>query len=146
MAKRTHRKRDDRSYYNTGRETYRFANPKLPLDQNNYFKRSIPLNEFEDRRHFHPEGTRRPATTFRSLPAKLKVRDIPRQKANTYDYSAQSFTYPSYALGFIQPKRVLLCVRRNIRKQVLHAFGIAGRRGLGRDGVKWNEDSKISCK
>jgi hypothetical protein len=43
------------------------------------------------------------------------------------------------------PARVSFCVRRKVRKEVLHALGIAGRRGLGRGGVRRTENSNWRC-
>lgn len=37
------------------------------------------------------------------------------------------------------------CLRRQSRKQVLFAYGVAGRRGLGRNGVHRNASSYYSC-
>lgn len=49
-------------------------------------------------------------------------------------------------LRFPNPRRVQVCLRRKARKEVLHALGIAGRRGLGRGaGVHRNADSSWSC-
>lgn len=42
-------------------------------------------------------------------------------------------------------KRVRFCVQRHQRRQVLHALGIAGRRGLGRNGVRRSENSNWRC-
>lgn len=49
------------------------------------------------------------------------------------------------ALRVVEPARVLMCVRRGIRREVLHALGIAGSRGLGRGGVRRTVDSAYSC-
>lgn len=43
------------------------------------------------------------------------------------------------------PSRVLFCLRRKIRKAVLHAFGVAGRRGIGRGGVNRTANSMWRC-
>lgn len=138
-------KREGRSLtQNTGRETHSFTNQRLPLDKYGYFKKqAFPLSEIEDRRRFHPEGSRRPATTFRSLPARLKVRNLPLQKGTPYT-GQQISEFPTYQLGFINPSRVLVCVRRSVRKQVLFATGFSGRNGGRR--YRLTENSRISCK
>lgn len=43
------------------------------------------------------------------------------------------------------PARVAFCVRRKQRREVMHALGIAGRRGLGRGGVRRRESSQWAC-
>lgn len=50
--------------------------------------------------------------------------------------SVRGFVSP--VLGFADPRRVMVCVRRNVRKQVLHAFGVAGR------GVKRGKRGPLS--
>lgn len=43
------------------------------------------------------------------------------------------------------PSRVGFCVRRKVRKEVLFAKRVAGRRGLGRRGVRFTQDSQYRC-
>jgi len=149
MARKSSRR--GRTNYNTGgRETNVFTKRSLPLSQFNY-KKSVPLHEIEDRRRYHPEGKGRPATTFRAIPSRFKVGTVPFPKAKPqtgtpWDVRTQSNESPPWQIAFEEPSRVLVCVRRKIRKEVLHAFGIAGRRGLGRGGVQFNENSKFSCR
>lgn len=37
------------------------------------------------------------------------------------------------------------CFRRGLRREVLHALGIAGKKGLGRGGVKRKAESSYKC-
>lgn len=54
---------------------------------------------------------------------------------------------PLYKLAFSNPKLVAECLRRRMRKEVLHALGIAGRKGLsGRGGgYRRTPASEFSC-
>lgn len=79
----------------------------------------------EDRRTFYPTAPAlRPALSFsRKSHARVVAKQNPR------------FNQPSQTkaiLAFAEPKKVLVCVRRKRRKEVLHAKGVAGRRGLRR--------------
>lgn len=148
MARRNNN-RNRQNYNYGGRETYEFSKQRLPL-QKNIFKRSVPISDFEDRRHFHPEGPQRPAQTFRGIPARFKVKVQIRSKDNIPKLVESSYYSTGYEdvphqMSFRNPDRVLVCARRQIRKEVLHALGISGRRGIGRGGVKFNENSKFGC-
>jgi len=88
----------------------------------------------DDRRLFHPLGNDRPLKTTSG--GRVAVQARPRPSENLKN------TVPS-ALGFVNPARVLICVRRNRRKQVLHAKGIAG--GTGFKPPKFNWTSNYSC-
>ena len=48
-----------------------------------------------------------------------------------------------HQLGFSDSRKVLTCVRRTVRKQVLHALGKTGKSGQKKP--KWNETSYIHC-
>lgn len=91
-----------------------------------------PLIELEDRRAYHPERVyRAPRASVRKA-AQIVVKR-----------SGRPFRFPD-VLGFRQPRRVLLCVRRQMRKEVLFAHrrvrsGAGGRR-------RRNYWSGISCK
>lgn len=43
------------------------------------------------------------------------------------------------------PVRERFCVQRKIRREVMHALGLAGRRGLGRGGVRRRSSSSWRC-
>lgn len=53
---------------------------------------------------------------------------------------------PLYQLNIQAPSRVKFCVRRKIRREVMFARNMAGRRGIGR-GKTWrrSENSNYSC-
>lgn len=105
------------------RVTPRNANRRLPT-ANYYFTSVSPSSDFltqvEDRRDFHPAPHVRPARSFfksfhrLSLPQQTSLDDL-------WDVPTR--------VAFEQPHHVLVCVRRKMRKEVLHALKKAGRRG-----------------
>lgn len=122
-----------------GRETPRFARRSLPLRD---LKR-----EYEDRRTFHPEGLDRPVQRFSGRSIRPRVVGVTKKKSDprsTFSLSDEFAQAPSFRLGFVEPKDVLLCVRRTTRKEVLHAKKYAGkkkifrRRGAGSKGINSN--------
>jgi len=90
------------------------------------------LSQTEDRRTFHPDGPSRPARsrfqTFHRLQATPAV-----------DKTA----FWSNGVAFKAPKDVLVCVRRKMRKEVLHAINNAGKRG--QKAPRRSEYSDIHC-
>lgn len=146
MARNNRTRRNTQNNYYGGRETYDFSSRRLPLSH----KKQVPLSSFEDRRRFHPEGSGRPAKTFRAISARFKVGGITLAKArrpegSVWDARSQGYEPLPFKIGFVEPSRVLVCVRRKIRREVIHALGINKLRGLGRGGVRFNENSKFSC-
>lgn len=109
------------------------------------------LIEYEDRRQWHPEGENRPARSFSQSRHRLTVVDknYRRQVQKNRDRFAGVRRFPSQtraAVVFKNPDRVLVCVRRNIRREVLHALNKTGR-GKGKQRrPRYNVYSKISCR
>lgn len=107
-----------------------------------------PLNfqELEDRREWFPGSYRftgfEPAKTFSGRPARLVAGAV--RLGPVGPSRPLRGVYPSARIGFEQPRRVLVCVRRQVRREVLHARGVAGSRGL-RAAVR-NVYSSISCR
>jgi len=129
-----------------GRDASPIANRRLPLasvlsDDPNRF-----LSE-TDRRTFvpSPPSSRlltpyRPAQTLSGRPVRLRA--VPaKQKAQARLPSPQRLSWS--AVGFVRPQRVAVCVRRGVRREVLHALKVAGRRGLS--GGRRSEFSSIRC-
>lgn len=105
-----------------------------------------PLSEVEDRRFYHPAGALAPARSSRrhfspviSIGHRQPARDRspPRSRA---------FFAPAAVevMGFKAPRHVAICVRRKIRKEVMHAAGIAG--GKTSKRRRRNSHSNIWCK
>lgn len=81
---------------------------------------------YEDRRRHHPDGYHRPALTV-GQHTKLQ---LVRQPASARHLAQQK--YPDPRLRFKAPERVLICVRRHQRKEVMFATNKAGRGGQRR--------------
>lgn len=81
----------------------------------------------EDRRQFHPMRTVRPARTLRGTPARITVK---------------SFADPRWQ--FEHPRRVLVCVRRKERRQVMFALKRTGKGSRSRRRRR-NYFSEVKC-
>lgn len=97
---------------------------------------SSHLRLFEDRRTWHPlPSSLRVPRTFNSY-ARLRITPTPR-------YPRHPSTYPSPSISFVAPQRVVLCVRRQRRREVLHALHKAGRGG--QRSPRWTPWSSVRC-
>lgn len=104
----------------------------------------LPLRELEDRRTWNPEGSLSPARSFSKPRHRLTVVD--RRKPTSYQFSLKK-SFPSQTraiVAFRAPSRVLVCVRRNMRKQVLHALRKTGMTGQKRP--RRSVYSSVSCR
>lgn len=128
------------------------ANRRLPFSPSpSVVSPSFPtsLRLYEDRRNWHPDPVA-PARSFSQSRHRLTVVDrTPRQnsKKNFLDRFAHLRSFPSQtkaAIAFQAPEKVLVCVRRQMRKEVLHARKKAGKRGQRKP--RFNAYSRISCK
>lgn len=105
------------------------------------------LRPLEDRRTWDPEGFFRPARTFTGRPARVTP-NVNKNRRFGPDPFSRLRRFPGMvkdALGFNIPRDVVICARRQIRKQVLHAFRKTGK-GKGRKPPKFNYWSKVRCK
>lgn len=92
------------------------------------------LNLFEDRRTFHPNRFARPAISIgKRADTKLVVPPDPLKSVQRLNH----------VVGFKVPRRVVICVRRKIRKEVIHAIGAGGSKNLRKPHK--NEFSKVKC-
>lgn len=98
----------------------------------------VDLRVFEDRRLWHPDPLRTPFATWRSA---SRVFENVNRKSKQNSFSK---TFSPGVLTFSAPDKVILCVRRKRRKEVLHALNKAGKRGQKRP--KRNFWSSISCR
>lgn len=100
-----------------------------------------PLVEFEDRRLWNPEGIYAPAKSFDSSRHRL----VESRTLRKVSGSLRSFErFSPAAVAFARPSRVLICVRRQQRREVMHALGHAG--GVGQKSPRFSEYSSISCR
>lgn len=101
-----------------------------------------------DGRNFHPLGQFRPAATIRGGIATVGLAD--RQPKRTRSGRIGRLLLPGFSQtkavrAFDAPKAVSVCIRRNQRKEVLHALRRAGKRGSQRKRrrTQW---SHVSCR
>lgn len=83
----------------------------------------------EDRRIWHPARWGRPVLGFRRAATRLVVAPKPMR-----DLSAR--------IAFADPRRVLVCLRRKVRREVIHALG---KGGGGNRRPRRKPTSEISC-
>lgn len=119
---------------------------ELPLDggwlSSAYASR---LGEVEDRRSFWPgefPTSYEPARRLSGASARLRATPLyaPRQKSIGGTFPG--LLEPSFGVSFDRPKSVLVCVRRNTRRQVLLAMGHGGGRHRP---PRFNEYSQVRC-
>lgn len=95
-----------------------------------------PLSTYEDRRTYHPISRAfRPAF---SIPRASRIIKAVEPKA-VRRFSAQT----KATLAFADPRRVLVCLRRRARKEVLLALGKGG--GGSKRKPRRNHLSEITC-
>lgn len=130
-------------YRQLGRDivkTSPIARPRLPR------LRTVDLRVFEDRRLNTPvQHNIRPAFSAPRSASRLVVKNVNNSPRPDPFRPAFRGTIP-HQIGFVEPKRVVICVRRQRRREVLHALRVAGRGGVGRGRKRHtNEYSQISC-
>lgn len=110
-----------------------YANPRLvlPSISAGFLDLGGLLRDVEDRRQFHPEQGARPARLISGVRHRLRA---PRVRG------------PRLPIGvaFENPLRVLTCVRRKVRKEVLFAKRKVGR-GAAKKMPRWSWRSNIQC-
>lgn len=107
--------------------------PRVTYNTNNF-----ALSLIEDRRTHYPglSPYKRPVAAYSvNKPARLKL-----VEPNRYGPPAQT----KATIAFQDPKSLPLCTRRAVRKEVLHAKGVAGSKHLRKP--KRNEWSDVSCR
>lgn len=134
MAKRNRRPRVLQSQRHRGPvrapKTIRHALPR---------RLATKINPIQDNRTWHPERTFRPALSIsRSLRGAVRTR--PLVLSTPTKYQSPRLSEP---LRFPDPKRVLVCIRRDQRKRVLHAKKVAGSGGLRKP--RRNQWSDVKC-
>lgn len=118
------------------------------------------LSQVEDRRRFHFDGPRRPALKTSGMPARVVAVDRNRAKPSTWSkvgspararsaraqinrFGPQVHSQTKGQLVFDAPKHVVVCIRRQRRKEVLHALNKAGKGGMRPPRRNWL--SRIGC-
>ncbi|QXP44132.1 MAG: hypothetical protein [Arizlama microvirus] len=108
------------------RDTFVISNQKLRLPDsilNEDFTDLVALTEIEDNRQFLPSF--RSPRRLTTLPARLQPRPVKSRSV-------------AYTVGFEDPTNVVRCVRKKIRKQVLHAFNKTGKGGQRKPRLNLN--------
>lgn len=112
------------------------ANRRLPtLSPSRQWDLEDYLISVEDRRTSHPDGPARAPRSTRSTHVNYAIASHPSRSSNPWDVPT--------GVAFEDPSRVLICVRRKQRKEVLHALGKAGK--VGQRRPRRNHYSEIHC-
>jgi len=134
-----------RSGRRTPRDVTVIANPRSGSSVSGLRRPSVVgssyLSDIEDARLWYPSSSPLDypaARTLRGTPARLEVYENRNRRR-----SAPAFHTPSPFVGFKVPSRVVVCVRRAVRRAVMHAIGAAGSRHLKKP--KRNVKSSIRC-
>lgn len=149
------RRNKHRDHQTVERDAPRHRYPRAPTDQRwrepELFTpsttriRSYDLWEpTEDLRTWHPERPR-PLEQRRLHDRRMVVTTLQAPPSKSILGAFKAFDVPT-RVAFNRPAGVSLCVKRHRRRQVMHALGLAGRRGLGRGRKQHrNEFSEIGC-
>lgn len=121
------------------------------------------LSKIEDRRTYHPDGDFRPVRTISGSPVKtprlqpnvnLRIHKVPSHlKAKLYGALYEAASKPQrrvYSdlkqtkarLEHVEPRKTIVCLKRKIREEVMHALGHAGK---GHRAPRRNPTSDVHC-
>lgn len=145
MKRRGHQ-REHKNYRHVGRDTIAISNRRLHqlLNVGTYVLKKQNLRDYEDRRTWNPDKYTQPARSFSQTRHRLiavRSKGITQSVPNRYQEATWE-TVPQ-RVGFQNPDRVLICVRRKQRREIIHALGVAGRKGLKKP--KFNVYSEVRC-
>lgn len=99
---------------------------------------STVLRELEDRRTFHPDGGLRVPVAFRRSSAKLVASRVQKWPV------VRTWNDIPVGVSFSVPFDVLRCVRRKVRKEVIHALRLTGK-GAGAKRRRRDDFSNVRC-
>lgn len=128
----------------TRRDTFDIANNRTGDLARLLLPRPTPfrdLSVYEDRRVYHPDPVR-PAAGFLGQRHRLVLPQVTKKPVGNGQRA--SFFQNRNRISFASPSSVLICVRRERRKEVLHALGKAGKRGQRKP--RQSAYSDISCR
>lgn len=138
-------KTNKKNNYRARRDIKTIANRMLPRPR--FISRSVikpavfTIADIEDRRTFHPDGMVRPARSL-SRPFHRLAVVTPNASKSLVRRSIRTF-HPAIPVQFDAPRRVLVCIRRNIRKEVMHALNKSGK--AGQKKPRRNYYSDVRC-
>jgi len=112
---------------------------------------SVPLQAAEDRRYWHPAAPiHRPVRTLSGVQSHRLVIGKPngRKQVSTNPYKRSAVAKPDMAgpphqIAFHAPEKVVICVRRKRRKEVIFALNKAGKGGQRRP--RRTHNSGVQC-
>lgn len=124
-------RRSDRSFRDE-RDTFAISNRRLLLPLLDLTTITPPdlLRSIEDRRTFYPERATRPASSFSRPRHRLEV--------------SPGYNILPFGVRFEEPRKVLVCVRRKQRREVLFAMKRTGKGG-GKRRHKRGPYSDVRC-
>lgn len=129
--------------------------PTIPLVSTRLFSaRRVPLSLYEDRRVWHPEGASalpRSMVEFRTRinerPPNFVGDEIynPRTGELIYTKASQMSqkTFSPWKLAFDNPWKTVICLKRKMRREIMHAFGYAGKSGFKKP--RFTQYSYVKC-
>lgn len=147
------------------RGTFATTNPYLSslllLNKIGLSSPKLPLNEYQDRRLWHPLGANRPAVSLTESYPQLTLKP-PRRKMvvqwppqnpirrihgddiniNTGEVVRWG-AYDPFKISWANPYKMLICLKRKARREVMHASGMAGQSGFKKP--KWTQYSYVRC-
>lgn len=143
----------------------RFLDPVRPLPAVRVTPSSVDLRRIEDRRLYHPDRVRsvvdldnRPHRLVAPGAKRRFVHSVVRRPVVRKSYGVSGLFAPAVALpspdigvfnrrksAFLNAGRMLVCLRRAIRKEVMFAKRKAGR-GSRQRKPRYNEFSNIRCR
>lgn len=142
----------NRNNKSSRRDAPRIANRRL--FEETFTPRSLsPLTLMEDRRLYSPEPYTRPAASLSQPRHRLVIKNVPKSVSRSNARSFKTYNAPATGVfaralpdrvAFQTPKRVLICIRRQKRKEVIHALNKSGR-GVSRKNPRRSEYSDVSC-
>lgn len=136
--------------------------PSLLLSKNLLSSPKSKLSLYQDRRLYHPLGDNRPmASKTESYPQLTErpslshprisprspynpIRKIERDLINTTTGEIASFgAYDPFKISWENPYKMIICLKRQMRREVMHALGMAGKSGFKKP--KFTQHSFVRC-
>jgi len=141
VARKTRSKKVRNAGATSRRNTQNIANRRLIGSDNTLLGHRVDtskLGEYSDRRQWTPDKRIHPSFYVGSRNLKTMYRRAKRA------IRPSRYTPNPLRLFFRSPNSTLVCVRRKIRREVLHALQRTGR-GVKRSRPRLNDNSQISC-
>lgn len=117
------------------------------------------LSMYEDRRRFHPAGVSRPLIGLTEARPRVVANDYPvewpevtpdiwrklapKKSIDWKKQAQESLRFSPVPLSWEDPWRTIICLKRKIRREVMHALGMAGKTGFKKP--KFTQYSYVRC-